>query len=643
MKKLLGLLLAVLLLTQSAAASTVFLPPVPASDTAEGLEALYFSVNIDEETSRVETTLLLKNPTGSDITAEMTLPTGSICAEEDALHLYLDGEPAEVKNGCFSVTVPANGCKTVEYRYVSADDLRNAKVISFDFAQLVFTEGAHIGKFEMNVHLAEESIPLVNDIQPVNYRYADRTVSFTLYDFAPSRLLDSAYIAKDTWKDLASSREFEPNAAERFVLAHYREWFADGYPVEPDSWSGASFGDLIEEELGVAEDADYSALYVHTDAFDHVISYLYDKEEKTYFNEPWTKWSTGSESLLGTESLCDPTTVDRLSTVVAVQFAEQPSLKGVQLWAEKTVDYGWNEEVGCYTNSATEKVTEQEAVRTQIPAHHYGRRAVLPSHVAQIPSDVSTQELKDYLDVIGASFFIRQLLYDNRNGGYPYNVSTYTVTEEDGTEHEEEYRYPYTALLGVTREEDLEIAYAAMPYYDADSEEHHYDAAVIRDPVLSELDIPAVVMYRGVTEQKDGKTMVRFTDGHYMNYCCGACYTPEVLASERGQELTAQAQLRRSERMSKIDVQIETMLTPAPAEQWPEPETEPTEETEAPTEETVPAAETEETEAPTEAPDIPKQKDIPVAALIAAAAGLGAVCAAVGIVLHKKRKGNKTE
>lgn len=638
MKRLFCILLAALLLTGTAAASTVFLPPVPASDAANGLETLYFALNIDEEASCVESTLLLKNPTDADITAEMTLPMGSVSAKDDALQLYLDSEPALLTDGCFSVTVPANGCKTVEYRYHAADDLRNVKVISFDFSQLVFTEGAKIGKFEMDVHLAEEDIPLVTDIQPVNYRYQDRTVSIVLYDFAPSVLLDRAMLAKDTWKDLAASREFEPNAEQRYFLQNYRQWFKEGLPVGTDAYIVYDYNVMRGKDPDDWEnfyEGGYYDLQEHTDGFVHAATYLYEKARKAASNETEADPGLGynpEAPLLLVESLCSEAQRELCGTVVCVEFADNPALEGHTLFVTKTADIWWDEDDVWHQETEEIPLTQQQALTTGLSFSRTYSGLPCFSHIAIIPSELSAppEEVAAFADTVGAAYFIRQMLYDGTVTPYPTTTYSGSYYDAAGNLIEQTTQVPFQTVIGYCGEENKPIANASTMISEWQGED--YRLLPVSDPVLPLLDIPAVVLYRGYVHAEDGKEYVEFVAGHYLEYSAGVGRVQAVTETERGQELLSAAQARRSEQVSKIDAQIGTALASAKQGQ-PE------------TDNTVPTQETEviSTQIPVEAPSIPKRNEKRIVTAWIAAAAAGLLAAAGLIFIKKKRKGSETK
>lgn len=583
LKKIVCTVLILFLLIGSVFASgSVILPPAPLLLDGTGLETVWFDLQIDEETSEVKALLLLKNPTSEEITTPFSLPEDELSVAPGTLRCFLDGKETPLPD---QITVPAEGYLTVEYSYRTATPLRDAKVISFDLYRLVFTEGAKIGKFSLSAHLCEEDIPLVNDIKPVNYTFEDQTVSVVLYDFAPNRLLDRVYIAKDTWKDLASSREFEPNKEQQYFLENYRDWFANGMPIGTDEYTAYDYNVMRGKDPNDWEtfyEGGYYDLEEHTDGFIHAAEYLYQKARLAASGElgiepPMYGYESSMTPFLYAESFCCKSQREMFRAVACVEFADNPSLEGHTLYTEKTTDTGWNEEVGCYRVTEKLPITQQQAVQTTVSMTHMSSGLLLLSHVALLPGSLSAtpEEIAAFVDVIGADYYIRQMLYDGTVTPYPTMTETYPTYDEDGNEiGEEAIELPFEAVIGYCGEENEPIARAATELSEMDWHSD-YQLTAVSDPVLERLDIPAVLLYRGYVHTEDGRDVVEFAYAYYLEYYTGINRYINVATTERGQELLAAAQARRDEIRSRVDAEIADGLCAFDVEPPVVPETEP--------------------------------------------------------------------
>lgn len=567
------------------AAGTIFVPPVPVLSDGAGLETLLYELQIDEECSDVQATMLLKNPTDKDICASFSLPADELSAAPDAMEFYLDGTRTAVPE---QIAVPAGGYLTVQYHYKAASSLRDAKVISFDLSQLVFTEGAKIGRFSLSMHLCEEDIPLVTDIKPVNYTFADQTVSIVLYDFAPSRLLDRVYIAKDTWKDLASSREFEPNEAQQYFLENYHTWFSEGMPIGTDNYVGYDYNIMLgkdPDDLETFYEGGYDDLYEHTNGFVHAAAYLYQKAHMTPSGDtqidPNMCGYDPREPLLYAESFSSVTQRDQFSTVVCVEFADNPALEDRDLYVTLVTDHNWEDNPDPYGDAilaCTEEdvlVTQQQAVMTAISMTQMTGGLPLMSHVALLPGELSTtpEEIAAYVDAIGATFYIRQMLYDGTVTPYPVTPDEWGYYDDEGNFCSMRNPIPY--VIGYCGAENEPIADAATSYSDSENRTLRYRGIQISDPVLEVLDIPAVMLYRGFVHEENSKCYVEFTEGHFRAYSVGISLAANVAATERGQELLSAVQARRNETRSRVDAEIAGSLSDVNVEPPAVSETEP--------------------------------------------------------------------
>lgn len=552
------------------ASGSVSVLPAPLLEIGEGPETLWFGLQIDEETSEVQAVLLLKNPTSEEVTTPFSLPEDELSAAPGTLRCFLDGKETPLPD---QITVPAEGYLTVEYSYCTATPLRDAKVISFDLYRLVFTEGAKIGKFSLSAHLCEEDVPLVTDIRPVNYTYEDQTVSVVLYDFAPSRLLDRVFIAKDTWKDLASSREFEPNKEQQYFLENYRDWFANGMPIGTDEYIAYDYNVMRGKDPNDWEtfyEGGYYDLEEHTYAFVHAAEFLYRKAQiaasvEIEIEPPMYCYDSSMTPLLYAESFCSESQREMFRAVACVEFADNPSLEGHTLYTEKTTDTGWNEEVGCYRVTEMLPITQQQAVQTTVSMTHMSSGLPLLSHVALLPGSLSAtpEEIAAFVDVIGADYYIRQMLYDGTVTPYPTMTETYPTYDEDGNEiGEEAIELPFEAVIGYCGEENEPIARAATELSEMDWHSD-YQLTSVSDPVLERLDIPAVLLYRGYVHMEDGRDVVEFTYAYYLEYYTGINRYINVAMTERGQELLSAASSRRDEIRSRVDAEIADGLSAA--------------------------------------------------------------------------------
>ncbi|MBP5255006.1 MAG: leucine-rich repeat domain-containing protein, partial [Lachnospiraceae bacterium] len=203
-----------------------------------GLRVLDYALEIDEETSEVSASLLLT--AGRDgFEGQILLPMIWNDRQARSLDIRTEGpdgplepeHPAEGPEEALCLNIPAGSFRRITYTYRTKVSLRHAGTIGISLDQLAFAEDRRVGRFTFSVKMAEEDIPLVSEVSPLNYTFDGGRVRVVLYDFTPGALLSRVFLSKETYRSMKAGWEFEANAWQSYVLKHYREWFREGLPV----------------------------------------------------------------------------------------------------------------------------------------------------------------------------------------------------------------------------------------------------------------------------------------------------------------------------------------------------------------------------------------------------------------------------
>jgi hypothetical protein len=480
-----------------------------------GLYMLAFDMEISEESDKVTARLLLENTGDAPITACLPLPVLRNGAADGSLKLTeTGGEASLVAGNRVYFTLPAGGILDLSYQYLTASRLIHAGAVAMDFSRLVFAEGGRIGRFSAALTLREEDVPLVTEITPVNYAFDGRTLSVTLYDFAPNRFLSRFLVSKDSYRHLMGSRDHEPSDAELYVLEHYRKWFREGLSLPENTVPDGSFYPLLEAALDPDEENPgyVSSLQSRSSALYRVMLHLCLRtlQERGQLTKDWTNsflsyyWELTSLAPLTRESLRQ-IAFDGAPVLAAVDYAAEPSLAGVPLftaeWKER-----WNGETYDMIREIFPVYERQllRAVRQDIGIFDYRQtnlRVMTLADAAGLPA----AELQDTLDVLGISLFIRSKLMDNREEAY--GTVTYSPAELPGAKY---YRQAYFSLPkgGVLTREEMEKALLNQNFVTLWYGSNFFDVLVREDKQLSALTIPAFTQYAGVVTMEEEKAMV---------------------------------------------------------------------------------------------------------------------------------------
>ena len=217
----------------------------PESSDPNCLHAVDFEIHIDESRGEVDSRLLLQNTGEAAFRGSLSLPLFSGGMKDGSLQLEIKGQgEAGLQSGEKALLyLPPGESLLLTYSYESGRDLAQASLIGFDLRSLCFRDGAGIGRVSFSILMAEEDLPLVKDIRPINWTLDKQTLSLELYDVAPSPLLDRIYVEKETYRNLKSQTfmkyEYEQETGSvlveeetpelvKTILSSYRRWFQEG-------------------------------------------------------------------------------------------------------------------------------------------------------------------------------------------------------------------------------------------------------------------------------------------------------------------------------------------------------------------------------------------------------------------------------
>ncbi|MBO4411072.1 MAG: hypothetical protein J5794_02675, partial [Lachnospiraceae bacterium] len=531
------------------AASSSVLFEIPFVETGDpaSLKLLECRLKIREESSVVFTDLLVKNTGGQDLTACLALPTLLNSIRKDTLKVTDASAGVPIYGGKLYVTIPEGEALAVSYSYQTSVSLTNAGAIGMDFKKLLFDPNGRVGHFSAEVELTPISVPLVTEVSPVNFVFDGKSVFLELWDFAPNTLLNRFYIAKETLRNYSGSRDYELNETEQFVLKNLRRWYREG--ISPD----ATVNSLLDSAGNYFVGRDWlwqsPALF---DAMEHLI--LTTKLEAGILSREaiWERLSSAGNDRLSllTRDLLHGVYYGEAPAVAIVQYTPEESLSGVQLYGPKTYEY--TDENGIFQEKILElPITEMGILRDDTSSDP-GFSFPLSSanlHVASIRflGQYSEEELRDYLDVIGASLFVKSMLLDNRDGKWGAYCE-----QKPGTENGFYYRSGYASVPAgaVYTAEDLKEVCKSFPGAGS------FTVFEREDPLLESLRIPALTQYYGAVrgDTESGALLEPFVFDSILGIGCYPILeqTEVLFRQEHAKALLTAKALRLEERKALV-------------------------------------------------------------------------------------------
>ncbi len=532
------------------------------SGRREDLHTLSFELTLDEETDEAESRWILENRGEETVETVLALPLCSAGVKAGSLELFSDAEAVRTAEEKIFVKLVPQSAAVFSYRYRTKSPLIHAGTIAFDFTQLVFAEGDQVDRALISVRIREEDVPLVQEIFPFNYRVEDGRISVELFCFKPEPFLKRFWISKETWRNLKGSRDYETNESQQFLLAHYREWFRNGFGVSPEDMETKPVQQLFAELMGQTIDENeplylqpawncYGVLPDNNAVYQNVFDWLYIRElmrvKQIASAEQFREEKLSDLLRQNGIKLClygygavladlfRQFCYNKEPAYYVIELAKEPSLEGVRLYRQHAV-----ESFGDVFESTP---ASEEALLKAEPAAYYTRiseKEGLLYRTSTLPAGpYDAADLQNYLDAVGAEILIQKRLLDDRDD----RLNSAWLEKEKKSNYT--YRYPMICFGlssgGPISRKELEDR-LELKFFNVD-----HEVLLREDPVLSALDLPSIMLYTGRIFLHDG--LATFIHFHGNSVWEPQCLTVFRILTETD---TAQAlQKARSKRMEE--------------------------------------------------------------------------------------------
>ena len=482
-------------------------------DTNNNIQILSNEITINTDTSKVINELILKNTSNEDIITKLTLPLENVELSTSIHDLTIVVNGVKVKytkendgDYIFSTKIPAGTGKRIEVSYYTDNDLRDAKVIKYNFDNF---KGKKIGKLKVDIVLNEKDVPLVKAIYPGHYTYDQNVITVEYYDMDVNTITKDIIVNKETYKNLKYGRDHELTEYDKKVLDNVDILF------EGNIFAGKQDEDLYDI-VAKYLNAEINAYYWDDrDTCNQIIDYIIYKEAIKRGEYSYHRPSK-SDSILLYETMrkysdkftIDPTNVFELFSdedirnladkKICVEFVETVDNK--ELYVEQfTGEY--NDEGRIYDIFP---VTERKVLKTRpsfdISRILFSKTIILDEGITGEKLGATEEEKISYLNSINVDLYIRVELYEGK------------VDVGD-----------YLGKIGYYRDEDKALAVAVCDdvrrYGNVPSEEkiNKIFVKLSNEYLSNNCEIPTVVQFIGYLNENEGKNMVELWDVDFYN------------------------------------------------------------------------------------------------------------------------------
>lgn len=265
------------------------------------IEIVDYDILINTENSTISETILLNNTSSNEVITTISLPL-----EYEDMNLFINdlsinvnnlkiSKYSKTNNGeyLFKIKINSNEGKKIEINYKTNNDLRNAKTIKYNFANIK-DNTKKVGKLKCDIIFPEEDIPLVEEIYPWHYTFKDNTVTVEYYNFLISSLTENIIVTKETYNNLLYNRETEIYNYE--FIKNAPKYIKDGVKLDYSLYNGSTYEmeeklrkELFNEEF---EENYYKSSYYNIS--EHLLDYIVLKQmivdNKENVELPYPSW-----------------------------------------------------------------------------------------------------------------------------------------------------------------------------------------------------------------------------------------------------------------------------------------------------------------------------------------------------------------
>ena len=198
---------------KASVSSTVFIGDSITIDKLDLVEVTSNDICIDINTSKVTNDFLIKNTNNEELITKITAKLEDESSNFSIKDLVIKVNNLQIKNiekdndnYSFFIKIKPEEYEKIEISYSTENDLKNAKIIKYNLDSF---KGKKVKKFNFDVKIPEEDVPLVKKIYPECFEYEDNDINVKYYDFTVNNLTKDFIIEKETYKNLLYGEDVE--------------------------------------------------------------------------------------------------------------------------------------------------------------------------------------------------------------------------------------------------------------------------------------------------------------------------------------------------------------------------------------------------------------------------------------------------
>lgn len=522
---------------------------------SDQIEILSTEVKIDTINSIIGISTIIRNTSNKSREETIDIPIKNDIAETQIKTLKILVNDVEVKyektdkeNYTFNIKIKPNEAKKILVVYQTENDLKNAKVLKYNFENLNLGDKI-IKKAKVDIVLQESDIPLVTKVYPGHYTVKGNTISIEYYNFKVNSLTKDIIVEKETYDNLLYGREVALTDIDKKILNLVPEWEKNGISInystdisEPayDNSRYVKFDYIIERLTGEKIEYDVDGKNI-SETSEAIVEYYLTKklisDNKTSLISKQN--SKEDRPLLNNLILnCSNEKFPLLGKTVCIDYVK--TMDNEDLYVDKNIDSS-NE-----CNIVTELTKKDELTILTTNLYSLAKAPETGAKLIFLGKDIEAtdEEKVEYVNMINADMYIRTMLYNGKYEESPYELHDGYV----GYNGKDNIQIAEAFVKGNNNFTHTE--YTEKQYYDEVLKENSSDYGLLYS------EIPCVIQYVGCIEEKDGKKVIDyFWDGFYDYIGRGLSTTDDVLQTSRAKQLL-QANKSKNEKV-KQDIETE--------------------------------------------------------------------------------------
>ncbi len=552
--------------------STVYTGEIPLIEKIEDIEIVSNEVNVDVNTSKVTNQLIIKNIKNEDLVTKITAKLEDKKTGFSIKDLVIKVNNLEIKNiekeednYIFNVKIKSNEYEKIEINYTTENDLKNAKAIKYSLDNY---KGKKVKKFNIDLTIPEEDIPLVKKIYPECYDFNEESkkISVCYYDFTINNLTKDFIVQKETWNNLIYGEDVIKDDLQAALYKNARELMSTDLDVKWDRYIVGLYleGDFVEYRFDenryianyfnikipeITEDS-YSSVYSTPLEHDSILSYVIYKQAK------YDNLKTVKDTIVAKyDGVCPLTKniVDRYSysdangnivdKKICIDYVRSEGDKELYIGSRRFLAEPPKRRFDEFELLIKRDSGEGGGIHYWYGPEYTYRTINIGLDINGNEIDATEEEKVEFINKIGADLYIRKVIYDG-------NTKMTFVSEWDGEEHEGDL----SMVVAYYTDKNKEIANS----YLGEKSEWVKVLKFENEIVSNNSKVPTIVSSVGYRTIENGKYMINFF-GHYAGRFDALGYIGEAINTNDAKALIQENNTENENIKQQVENEIKSI------------------------------------------------------------------------------------